>query len=244
MGAPAAIASLGGPGRAPGAPTWLTWHNCAIGIRFHVRDTSRRVGSRPRVECGAPTPRAAVQRSGSRPDAKPACGSAAGRAQRGRVGSLHRSLHHSAIGFRHPRDRTTARVRSRCAVERRQRCHTSRVVVGLATDKQRGPFGFSRWGRGKRVRCYITQRSAGNFRKIDVGLIQVPLSGTHPARAQGRMRSSEATLPRDAKRPAGSNGRAVCNDGTEGRAGGEARGGGAQREQTRQRRNPRGNQYP
>ena len=33
MGAPAAIAPLGGPGREPGAPSWLTRHDSATSIR-------------------------------------------------------------------------------------------------------------------------------------------------------------------------------------------------------------------
>ena len=90
------------------------------GIRFHAAEQQRGSGLASRSNAEHRRLRAAVQRSGDRPDAKPVCGSAAGRAQRGRVGSLHRSsLHHSATGIRLPRARTTARVRSRCAVERR-----------------------------------------------------------------------------------------------------------------------------
>src|SRR4051794_14057510 len=139
MGAPTVVASPGGPGRELGAPNWLTLHDSATGIRFHSHGTSRRVGSHPRGR----TRGTAV--SGGGAEEREPTGREAG-LRLGRVGSLHRSRHHSGSGIRfHAREQQRGSV---LATRSNAVSGVTRVEAwpGLATADKRGPFGFSRWG--------------------------------------------------------------------------------------------------
>jgi hypothetical protein len=94
---------------------------------------------------------AAVQRSGDRPDAKPACGTPrAGRSAAASVPSTDHHGIHRCLGIRF--HATEQQRGSDLAARSNAVSGVTRVPPssGLATDDKRGPFGFSRWGRGKR----------------------------------------------------------------------------------------------
>jgi len=131
MGAPAAVASPGDPGREPGAPIWLTRHDRATGIRFHAGGTSRRVES-----CSHDRTRSTDASGGGAEEREPTGREAGLRLVRGPGAARPRRFPPPITAWqseRHPvpRARTAARVRSRCAVERRQRRHTGKGVAGV-----------------------------------------------------------------------------------------------------------------
>ena len=117
-------------------------------------NSSRGRVSSPRSERGAPTPQGGGAEEREPTGREAGLRYSAGRAQRGRVGSLHRSSpHRSATGIRLPRveQQRGSDLAARSNADRASHVYCRCPV--LPRDGKRGPFGFSRWGRGKRLRA-------------------------------------------------------------------------------------------